>query len=503
MSAALALTPVQIEDELAARMAGFVHDPLGFVLFVFPWGESGGPLEREAGPRTWQRKLLGDLGERLRTAPVANREQMVAAAIVRLAIASGHSIGKSACIAWLILWAMATRPDTRGVVTANTAAQLETKTWPELTKWYQLMLCRHWFHCTATALYSVDEKHEKNWRIDAIPWSETKPEAFAGLHNKGGRLLIVYDEASAIADKIWEVTDGALVAEGSEIIQVAFGNPTRATGRFRECFRKFRAQWAGHNIDSRDVEGTNKNYLDEFVGLHGEDSDIVKIRVRGMFPSQSVSQFISEVDVETAQRRHLRKGQYEFAPKIIGVDPAWTGADSIEIVLRQGNFSKLLRSIPYNDNDIQVAQVVADLEDEHQVDAVFIDGGYGTGIYSAGATWKRDWQLVWFGARLPTESGVFNMRARIWRDMKQWIKDGGVLPLDATLVQDLTGVETAPRTDGLLLLESKQDMKERGLPSPNRADALALTFAYPVLPKGAAARDSAHVMQGKTDWSSI
>jgi hypothetical protein len=112
---------------------------------------------------------------------------------------------------------MSTMPDTRGVVTANTATQLTTKSWAELAKWYSLCINKHWFELTATSLFSRDPGHEKTWRIDAIPWSKEKSEAFAGLHNKGRRILIIFDEASAIPPIIWEVTEGALTDKNTEI----------------------------------------------------------------------------------------------------------------------------------------------------------------------------------------------------------------------------------------------------------------------------------------------
>jgi hypothetical protein len=496
MSALAALDP---EQRLRTAIAAFVHDPLGFVVFALPWGQPG-PLVNEKGPRRWQRKVLERLGKKLRSAPAAKAARLVAEAIIRIAIASGHGIGKSALVAFLILWAVCTRVDTRGVVTANTATQLATKTWPELKKWHNLLICRHWFKCTATAIYSADPAHEKTWRVDAVPWSEHNTEAFAGLHNKGSRIILIYDEASAIADKVWEVSDGALTDEGTEIIWAAFGNPTRATGRFRETARRDRARWDVEGIDSRTVEGTNKAYLDEFVEANGgEDSDIVKIRVRGVFPSQSVMQFISEEDVEAAAKRHYRPHQYEFAPKIISLDPAWTGGDELVFGMRQGLVFQVLATLPRNDNDVVVAQRLAKLELDHKADGVFIDAGYGQGIYSLGKTWGLDWQLVHFGRNLPRESGVLNERVRIWAAMKQWLKDGGAIPDDPVLKQDLTGVETLPRSDGVLALESKQSMKDRGLPSPNRADALAITFAYDIRPKGDAARLGAVVLRGQTD----
>ena len=129
--------------------------------------------------------------------------------------------------------------DTRIVVTANTDTQLRTKTWPEVTKWLRLLINRDWFKATATAVFSTETRHERLWRADAIPWSEENTEAFAGLHNKGRRVIVIFDEASGISDRIWEVSEGALTDEGTEIIWLAFGNPTRNTGAFASASGAF------------------------------------------------------------------------------------------------------------------------------------------------------------------------------------------------------------------------------------------------------------------------
>lgn len=492
MSKAVANAPLAREAwelELKAMLVRYRHDPEMFVDTCIRWGE--GELAGEK-LRKWQRSILRELGAALRAAP-QNANTLIASAILRIAVASGHGIGKSALIALIILWAMATCVDCRGTVTANTANQLIQKTWAELRKWHRNSVVEHMFTCNATSLVSTDPKHEKTWRIDATPWSANNTEAVAGLHNKGKRLLLIFDEASAIDDKVWEVADGAQTDADTEIIWVVFGNPTRSTGRFRECFRRYRGLWTiRRNIDNRTVEGTNKQFLDGFVALYGEDSDIVKVRVKGEFPSQSVKQFISENDAREAAKRHLREHQYKFAPVIIGVDPAWTGNDEFVIYMRQGLWAKILKRIPYNDDDVAMAQIIADYEDELGADAVFIDYGHGTGIYSVGKNWGRKWQLFNFGVPLGQghPSGCYNSRARIWKDMKEWLKEGGAIENVEELIQDLTGVETVPRLDGALQLESKEDMKERGLPSPNLADALALTFAYPVKPRIGSERDS-------------
>lgn len=467
------------EELLIEKIASYKHDPYGFVTYAFPWAEEGTQLAAENGPRQWQKDVLVEIGNELEAGGDAG-------CVIREATASGHGIGKSALVSWITLWAIATLPETKGVCTANTESQLRTKTWPELAKWYGMMICKQWFKLVGTTLYQV--QNEKTWRVDAIPWSKNNTESFAGLHNKKKRIILVFDEASAIDDCIWDVSEGALTDEQTEIIWIVFGNPTRNTGRFRECFRRERKRWNTRQIDSRTVEGTNKEQMQEWAEDRGENSDFFKIRVRGEFPSQSVRQFISDDDASPARGRLLETSQYGFAPKIITCDPAWEGDDMLVIGMRQGLYFRILKKIAKNDNDVHVANIIARYQDEERADAVFVDGGYGTGIVSAGRTFGRKWQLVWFSEK-PDDPGYLNKRAEMWGLMRQWLKEGGSIPHDDTdIYYDLIGPETVPRLDGKIQLESKDNMKKRGLPSPNCGDALALSFAYPVIKGGRMAR---------------
>lgn len=462
--------------QLIDALGSFTHDPLGFVYFAFPWGEKGTSLERFDGPDEWQIKILKKIGDELKKGKSLSKA-------IKIAIASGHGIGKSTLVSFLILFAMATHENTRGVVTANTEKQLSSKTWAELSKWYNLFIAKELFVYTATALFSSDKQYEKTWRIDAIPWSESNPDAFAGLHNQGNRILIIFDEASSIADIIWEVAEGALTDKETEIIWCAFGNPTKNSGRFRECFRKYRNYWHTEQIDSRTVKVSNKVLLNEWVELYGEDSDFVKIRVRGVFPSASDLQFISTEIADKAQKQSYKPGAFDHLPVIIGVDPAWTGSDSLEIVMRQGYYMKSLASIPKNDDDWRMAQLIAQFEDEYKADAVFIDMGYGTGIYSIGKQLGRKWRLIEFGGK-SNDPVYLNMRAYMWGQMKEWLREGGSIPPnDQALYDDIVGPEAIIDKNGHIQLESKKDMKDRGLPSPNKGDALALTFAARVVKK--------------------
>src|SRR5215831_3101813 len=170
------------QDELYDWLASVADDPYEFVIGAFPWGEPGTTLEDDHGPEAWQKQILDAVKAGL---PIGRA--------VQLAVASGHGVGKSALVSWLILWAISTFADTRGVITANTETQLKTKTWAELGKWYHLFIAKDSFKLTATALFSPER--ERTWRIDMVPWSERNAEAFAGMHNKGKRILMLFDEA--------------------------------------------------------------------------------------------------------------------------------------------------------------------------------------------------------------------------------------------------------------------------------------------------------------------
>lgn len=473
MTAALARDPVK---ELHDAVMSFEHDPLGFVLFAFPWGEPG-PLANDAGPEPWQRDLLDRIGKGLTTPESAVRE----------AVASGHGIGKSALVAWIILWALSTFPDTRGVVTANTEGQLRTKTWPELTKWHALSINRGWFAVTATAIYSVLTGHDRTWRVDAITWSENNTEAIAGLHNKGKRAFAIFDEASAIPDTIFETIEGALTDADTELLWCIFGNPTQSTGRFREAFPggRFAHRWHHNQIDSRSVSFTNKAQIKEWIDDYGEDSDFVRVRVRGVFPRAGDLQFIDSERVELAIKRPLVTD--ESAPLIMGVDVARSLAgDQTVFRFRKGLDARSIAPVKLRIPDLmQIAARVAEAIDNHKPDAVFIDAtGIGAGVYDRLVQLNyQNVHAVNFGERLDQSPGqgiaFANMRAKMWGGLKDWCKTG-CLPVDPDLQADLTGVNYGYDANNAILLEKKDDMKKRGLASPDDGDALALTFAMPV-----------------------
>lgn len=469
---------MNVEAELVDLIASCSHDPLRFVQIAFPWHEVG-ELEKEDGPDEWQRTILEGIRDGMMTAGEA----------IQAAIASGHGVGKSALVAWIILWAVSTHEDTRGVVTANTDTQLRTKTWAELAKWHRLFLARHWFNLTATAIYSIDPQHEKTWRIDMVPWSERNTEAFAGLHNKGKRILVVFDEASAIPDVIWETTEGALTDSDTEIVWLVCGNPTRNTGRFRECFGRFKHRWTIRmQVDARTARTPNKGQIAKWIEDFGEDSDFVRVRVKGEFPRASATQFIPSDLIENACVREAVATIYDAL--VVGVDVARFGDDQSVIYIRKGRDGRSHPPIKLRGLDtMQVAARVAEVYQSYQADAVFVDEtGVGAGVVDRLRQLRIPVIGVNFGAK-PDRSGISgvttnyaNKRAEIWGEMREWLR-GGAIPDDRELRDDLGGVEygfVLREGRDAILLESKESMKLRGLASPDLGDALALTFSYPV-----------------------
>jgi hypothetical protein len=469
---------------LAGDIGAFTADPLAYALYAFGWGE--GDLADMAGPRDWQRAVMTDIRDHL--SDPARRFQPL-----RIARASGHGIGKSALIAMLIKWALDTCPDTRVIVTANTEAQLRTKTAPELAKWARLALTSAWFRQSATAMISTMPGREKSWRCDLVTWSEGNTEAFAGLHNQGKRIVLVFDEASGIADKVWEVALGALTDADTEIIWLAFGNPTHATGAFRECFARHRALWRTAQIDARDVEGTNKTYLDELVRTFGEGSDVARVRVRGQFPSASAMQFIGQHEIEVAQARDipvLAGGE----PVIFGVDCARFGDDESVLAIRCGSDARSRPWQAWRGTDaMHLAGDIALATQKWQPDAIMVDAGnIGAAIVDRLRQLVGDVPVieVWFGGEgrdAELEPGVAvhtaNKRAEIWTRMRAWLRRGAI-PDGPRLRDDLAGPTYGFAADDTRIrLERKADMKRRGLPSPDWADALACTFAEVVLPR--------------------
>lgn len=475
------------ERKLSEFVAQFYDDPYGFVMAMFPWGEefladgSLNPLREWDGPEPWQREFLEDLGEHIKQNGIAVGLGL-AMKVWRSAIASGHGVGKSALVAWLVLFFMSTRVDTRGVVTASTQNQLEDKTWPELSKWHQLILNKHWFKWSASsfAFAAYPEEKQKNYRFTAATVSEHNTEAFAGLHNEGKTVVVLFDEASGVHNKIWEVSQGALT--DGEAFFFAKGNPTQPEGEFADCFDKHADLYYTRNIDSRSVSHTNQEAIRVSIKLMGgEDDDRVKVRIRGLFPSQSFNGFISVDGVNDAQKRDVPYD--DGAALIMAVDVARFGNDESVIGYRQGRDAK---SRPFRAfkglSTVKLADIVAQEANITRPDAIVIEStGPGAGVIDI--LRDKGYRIVEIhpGSAALEHMHYINKRAEYWSKMRDWIYDEGAIAEDPELFSQLTKIQyTLDRHEQRIQLEAKDSMKNRGLPSPDRADTLALTFAVTI-----------------------
>ena len=456
-------------------------DPLAFVLYTFPWGQQGTPLEHFPGPRKWQRQILSDLRDHIK-----QNNGKVDFDTARLAIASGRGIGKSALVSWLTIWMLSTRIGSTTIVSANSEAQLRSVTWAEITKWLAMSLNSHWFEIAATRIMPAKwltelverdlKKGTRYWSVEGRLWSEENPDAYAGVHNFDG-VMLIFDEASGIPDSIWSVSDGFFTENTPHRFHLAFSNPRRNTGYFYETFHSKRAFWQTRVIDARDVEGTDKNLYQRIIDEYGPDSYQASVEVYGNFPSEGDDQFIGSTLVDDAMKRTPARDA--TAPIVIGVDPARFGADATVIAVRQGRDILELRRHRGADT-MEVAGHVIDAIEEFKPALVCIDeGGLGAGVVDRLKEQRYKIRGVNFGNKAKNQTMWGNKRAEMWGAMRDWLKTGHI-PTDRFLKTDLISPRTKPDSKGTLFLESKKDMKARGLASPDAADAIAVTFAFPV-----------------------
>ena len=514
MNAALKGTAL---DDLFNDLARFALDPLGFVLWAFPWSEPFTALEDEPGPEDWQLEQLDRIGQRLRDG-IDPATALFDALPVEEDISSGHGVGKSAIVSWLILWAISTHEDTRGVVTANTDTQLRTKTWAELSKWYSLFIGKGLFTFTATAIYIAnDPVREKAWRIDAVPWSESNTEAFAGLHNKGKRLLVIFDEASTIADSVWDVTRGALTDANTQIIWCRYGNPTRTSGEFfKQCSTPKRNHYA--RVDSRNVRLSNKAQIEAWIAEYGDDSDFVRVRVKGMFPRAGYANFISPGIVTEARRRRLSPLVYQASPKILACDPARFGDDFTVITLRQGLIVHWQVKMSGFDGH-QVAgrlyeMLTGDLakprHERHDASGsiciAYDANGNGADLDTALRNMAKGGRLttplvpVMWGVPAKDQKQYFNQRSECWGAMRDFL-EAGQIPDDDELADQLTSLDYGYDALFRIQLQSKKDQKKNGGKSPDCADSLAISFVPELIDRKVVTAKAKRVEKRRVVWS--
>jgi hypothetical protein len=468
---------------LAQSLSRFYGDPLGYVLHAYPWGVPG-PLQHYLGPDRWQGLFLHDLGVAVRERGFDGMKPVMP---IRMSVASCHGSGKSTLAAWLVNWIMQTRPNAQGTITANTGDQLQNKTWASVRTWSQRSIAGHWFETNTERMYHREA--QSSWFCAATTWSEDKPESFAGQHAANSTSFYIFDEASSIPKVIWETAEGGMT--DGEPMFIAFGNPTRNNGKFYDtCFGLERDRWNHRNIDARDCKFTNKDQIKEWAEFYGEDSDWYRVRVLGLPPKASDAQFIDLERIRQAMKR--RPAVLPGEPLVVGVDMAWGGEDSNCIRFRKGLDAYSIKPIRIpgeatRDPMVMVTRLGEVLNGDHsdgqRPAMLFMDsaGIAGPVAHRLRALGHQNIIEVNFGADSPNVKCA-NMRAYMWDRMKEWLLHGGI-PTDPKLEVDLIGPGYKPDRNQRVLLEAKDQMRKRGVASPDNADALALTFAQNVVPR--------------------
>ena len=457
-------------------------NPYAFVLLAYPWGQPGTPLAGFSGPRRWQRELLQQLAGH-----ISQNDGKIDYDMFRKVVSSGRGIGKSALVSWLVCWMLTTRIGSTVIVSANTEAQLTTKTWSEISKWVAMGLNAHWFEVSATRITMAkwlttiveDElnRDTRLWAAHAQLWSAENPDAYAGTHNYDG-VMVIFDEASGIPDAIWSVTDGFFTENTPDRFWFAFSNPRRNTGYFYEAFHARRAFWSTSIVDARTVEGTDQKVYERIIDEYGADSPQAHVEVYGVFPNESDDQFISSSLVDDAMERAPTKDP--TAPIVIGVDPARFGSDATVIAVRKGRDIIAIKRHRGADTMEVVGRVIEAIEEYSPALVVVDEGGVGGGVVDRLKEQRyKQVRGVNFGQRSRSPLMWGNKRAEMWGAMRDWLKTAHI-PADRLLKSDLISPLVKPDSKGTMFLESKKDMRARGLQSPDAADAICVTFAFPV-----------------------
>lgn len=470
----------------------FRENPLLFVTYAFPWGQKGTPLQNFTGPREWQRLEL----ERIANHIKENKERMKRGEnplVFKLAVSSGRGIGKSALVAWIVLWFLSCHYGGTIILSANTDSQLTDKTFAEIGRWLTMSINSFFFETTQKSIkpapwYEHILRDElkldtKYYYANGVLWNPEAPESFAGAHSQIG-MMVVFDEASEIPEAIWTVTRGFFTENIPFRFWLVFSNPRSGAGPFFDLFQDAANGWNTQQINSLNVEGIDTTELEEIIRKFGADSDEANVEVYGQFPSQGDKQFISRSVVEEAINRSIENYDNKEEPLLMGIDPARYGSDSTVIRFRCGRDA---RSWPVEElkglDNMKVVARVEQLIHQYNPDGVFIDSGAGAGIIDRLRELGYTVHEVIFGSK-STDPRMFDHRSELWDRMRSWLM-GGMIDDSRKLKADLANpIKLYVGRESLEKLESKEEMRKRGIKSPDHADALALTFHAKMAKKG-------------------
>lgn len=425
---------------------------------------------RSIGPAQWAAECLG--------ATPTEQQHEAGRALVerrRVSIRSGHGTGKTAFLAWSILWFLSTHAPAKVPCTAPTGHQLSDVLWSELAQWHRV-LCERMpalgreFEWLSEAFEL--RSHPKESFAVARTSRPEKPEALQGFHS--ANLLFLIDEASGIPDEVFQVAEGALSTAGAYVVMAA--NPTRMDGYFYDSHHRRRESWAPLHWDGEASPLVSQAYRDEMAAKYGRESAIYKIRVKGDFAGNPDGVIPLDL-IESATVRKVK----EFGPVRWGLDVARFGEDRTALAKRKGN--TLLEPVKWwgGKDTMQVAGLIKREYDDTRAkpEAICIDViGIGAGVVDRCLELK----LPAIGvnvAESPSVQDRYNrLRDELWFEAREWFQRRDcAMPKDEALIAELTLPSYKILSNGKLQVESKDDLKKRGVTSPDLADAFCLTFA--------------------------
>jgi len=413
----------------------------------------------QATPQKWQKKALDAI-----------------AAHDRVAVKSGHGVGKTAFESWIVLWWLLTRYPTKTAVTANSAHQLSDVLWTEIDRW-----ARNMPQPFKDLLEFKADKIALRGASDSFAVARTSrrenPEALAGFHSPN--MLFIVEEASGVPNVIFETASGALSTPGAKIVMC--GNPTRSDGYFYDAFHADRERWHCITVSCEEGEYVDPKFITDMADKYGENSNVYRVRVLGEFPTQSDDVLVPLHLIEDATRRDVEAGP--TTPVEWGLDVARYGGDRSALAKRQGNV--LVEPIKtWQGKDLmELAGIVLAEYDavpyRMRPQAIYVDAiGLGAGL----ADRLRELDLPAVAISVSESASLKNrfnkLRDELFWSAREWFEARDChMPADDTLISELAGIRYKYLSTGKLKVESKDEMKKRGQRSPDVADAFVLTFA--------------------------
>lgn len=441
-------------------------------------------------PDNWQRDALMDLSIN-----------------PKIAIKSGQGVGKTGIEAVALLWFLCCFPFPRVVATAPTKQQLHDVLWSEVSKWLSKSpLLSAMLKWTKTYIYMTG--YEKRWF--AVARTATKPENMQGFHEDN--MLFIVDEASGVADSIMEAILGTLSGVNNKLLLC--GNPTKTNGTFYDAFNKDSVLYKTYTVSSLDSTRTNKDSINSLIKKYGKDSNVVRVRVLGDFPNDEDDVFFStaeiyksinnEISLDTQKALGLNgysKDHSKIYSVDVGCDVARFGNDKTVITYKVNELCIIYKKINGKDtvwtsgNIVKLYRYIKDvLKFDGPVPVKIDNGGIGGGVIDQLKAIKKtdeyfDNLIVFpvnFGQPIknPFYYDTTTFMLGVIRDLINPIDGCGnkllpqlILPKDDDLVGEFTSRKYTFVTNGRQKIESKDEMKARGLPSPDIADSIALCCA--------------------------